>query len=104
MSTYDASRDSRSPTLAPAPTQDLLFESTNDALPQAVLTETAASRTPKSIADMRAEIEGLLDDAPRREFTNTVNAITTLDKRKPKHLEPHHQKLREIVTGNKQIV
>jgi hypothetical protein len=52
---------------------------------------------------MRSEIEALLDEATRREFKNTTTTIMQYGNRKAKFLAPRRQKLREIVTSNKQI-
>jgi hypothetical protein len=85
------SRDSRSPTATP------------DALsPKAM--DIAAPTTKTSIANMQAEIEGLLEGETRRVFRNSVNNIMRLGNHKPKALEPRRQKIREIVTENPRVM
>ncbi|KAH7082918.1 hypothetical protein BKA63DRAFT_460833 [Paraphoma chrysanthemicola] len=81
--------------------------------PQPVPTALTASegtitvRTPPSapaLATMRVEIEALLDDATRREFTNTIALVMKLGNKKPKFLGPRRRKIRNIVEENTQIV
>jgi hypothetical protein len=66
--------------------------------------DIAVPTTKTSIANMQAEIEGLLEGETRRVFRNSVNNIMRLGNHKPKALEPRRQKIREIVMENPQIL
>jgi hypothetical protein len=103
VSTHNMSRDSRSPTATPSRTDALSSGCTQDATTDDTVV-TAVITGQNSIAEMRSQIEGLLDETTRREFTNTVNTITRLGNRKPKFVEPRRQKLCDIVTANRQVV
>jgi hypothetical protein len=103
--------DSRSPTAEPTISQQSVSNTTKIALLDVSMVETSATADAnapafekKSLAKMRNEIELRLDEATRKDFTNTANTVMRLGNRQPKFVEPRRQKIRDIVMKNKQII
>jgi hypothetical protein len=96
------SRDSRSPTIEPT----TLPDQTSGA-PEAMAPQLSSSVPPepsaKMLADMKLNIESQLDAITRKDFHNAVNGLMWIGGRKIKAVEPRRQKIRDIVSSNKQI-
>ncbi|KAH7396954.1 hypothetical protein DE146DRAFT_764282 [Phaeosphaeria sp. MPI-PUGE-AT-0046c] len=59
--------------------------------------------TKKLLARMRSEIEELLDEPWRKEFTKTADNLVRLGNKKPKLVHPRRQKLQNIIANHPHV-
>ncbi|EAT78277.2 hypothetical protein SNOG_14406 [Parastagonospora nodorum SN15] len=97
------SRDSRSPTIEPTTLPDQTPGATEAMTPRISTSVPSDEPSAKMLADMKHDIEVQLEATTRKEFHNAVNGLMWIGGRKIKAVEPRRQRIRHVVSSNKQI-